>query len=81
MAEQKPAQPAAAPVTAADAKAASMKCAETGAKLKKTTRYYREGNYFVNRSAFMSWKKKRLEAKAAATSAEAPKPQDQAASN
>ena len=74
----KPAQPAAA---STDAKAASMKCAETGVKLKKTKRYYREGSYFVNRSAFMSWKKKRLEEKASASSPEEPKSDNQAASN
>jgi hypothetical protein len=75
MADQ-PAQPAAA----ADAKAALLKCAETGAKLKKTKRYYREGHYFVNRSAFMIWKKKRVDAKSA-QSAEAPKSDETAASN
>lgn len=38
-----------------------IKCAQTGVKLKKIKRYYREGLYFINKAAYKAYKTKKRE--------------------
>ena len=48
------------------------KCAFTGKPLKRRKRYYRNGQYFVNKTAFKEKIKKDAEEKAAAAAKAAP---------
>ena len=38
-------------------------CAQTKKKMQRKSWYYRDGEYFINKSAFKAWKKKKLEEK------------------
>lgn len=40
------------------------KCAQTGKTLKRVRRYFRDGQYFVNKAAFKAWNVKQQEEKA-----------------
>lgn len=44
----------------------TRQCAQTRKNLKRVSWYYRDGEYFANKSAYQEWKKKKLEEKAKA---------------
>lgn len=53
-----------------------LKCLQTGVTLRRKKRYYRNGNYFINKAAFKAHTSKQAEKKAeeaSAPAAEAPK--------
>ena len=37
------------------------KCAGTGKSIKRERRYYRDGKYFANKTAYINWRKKEAE--------------------
>ena len=56
------APPAAAPQPTVE-KTKKRKCAQTGVPLKRVRRYYRDGEYFVNKNAYQLWKKNKIASK------------------
>jgi len=61
-----------AAVPAVDNKELGKKCAFTGKALKRRKRYYRNGKYYISKTAFKSAMKKQQEEQAKAAPAQEP---------